>query len=535
MKQFYTSAYSFLSFIIVCLGWVELAHAQQQSLDCDDAQPLCGSVDVTFKPLGKGKNDFDKTNNQKGCLNVENNTIWYIFQIETSGTLTFVISPDKENTDYDFSLWGPSPDCNNLGEPIRCNSSQPFGDTGLSMDSEFITQGPGPGSVWSKYLDVTAGEEYILVLDNFSNNTSSFKMKWGGTATLSEKVVSDFSHEITCDLLSTKNKSSGCYVDKFSYLWTLTDERGAVVMSSPSKDLSYKPSLAGNFLLTLTCTSPTGKVVKSSKSVFLEAQLSAKFEKTANCMNLEAKNLSEFCGSRPPLYTWELINASTNTTIFAANSADFSYRLPADGQYHLRLTAKDNFGTISVAQDTVFAHQPKLKLMQDTLVCFDDPDPDLIKLSILNELANYPYQISWYNLRGELVGQKQELRLVEGGLYKAIVQSGTCQDSISLTVVSACKAYSFIPSAFTPNNDQLNDVFQLFGKYVINYDFWVYDVWGEAVFYDSGSNMDQMKFWDGTWKGKSSPSGTYNWLFKYYSPERPYDPIRKQGAVTLIR
>ncbi len=540
MKQVYLIAKGLLGlgFLlgVITLGWAQ-AGSKNQSLDCDDAQSLCGSVDITFKPLGRGKNDFANGNNKKGCLTVENNTIWYVFEIETPGTLTFVLSPDKENTDYDFSVWGPNPDCNNLGEPIRCNSSQPFGDTGLSLDSDFITQGPGPGSVWSKYMDVLAGEKYIMVIDNFSKNTSSFKIKWGGTAILKEEVEAAFTNEVTCDKLSTKNLSKGCYLDKFTYLWTLTDASGAVIMSSTDRELNYRPAVVGNFLLTLICTSPTGKVVQTSQNVTLEAPLSAKFEANRACKHITAHNKSSFCGSVEPAYKWELKNAVSGSLVHTTDSKDFSYAVTQEGTFLLSLAAHDAFGKTSVHTDTFVVHIPKLMLMKDSLTCFEDDSLDYLHAHIFNEQASYPYKWAWHNEKGEVLASSKECLITQGGEFMFLVDAEGCRDSVRLRITPACKAEVWIPTAFTPNNDQLNDVFQLFGKYGINYDFWVYNQWGLLVYANSGAHIEEMQFWNGLMKGQGEicPSGEYSWILKYYSPELPYKPIQKHGSVALIR
>jgi gliding motility-associated-like protein len=88
----------------------------------------------------------------------------------------------------------------------------------------------------------------------------------------------------------------------------------------------------------------------------------------------------------------------------------------------------------------------------------------------------------------------------------------------------------YIPNAFTPNGDGVNDVFSVFGTTLQSVGMKIFNRWGEKVF-DSGDS--QWASWDGTFKGVSQPSGVY-----VYYVELVYLDVKKkfrEGSVTLIR
>src|SRR6185295_2220503 len=60
----------------------------------------------------------------------------------------------------------------------------------------------------------------------------------------------------------------------------------------------------------------------------------------------------------------------------------------------------------------------------------------------------------------------------------------------------------FIPNAFTPNGDGINDTFGVKGEGIKNFVMRVYDRWGEVIF--ESENAKQQ--WDGTYKGKPAQS-----------------------------
>lgn len=90
----------------------------------------------------------------------------------------------------------------------------------------------------------------------------------------------------------------------------------------------------------------------------------------------------------------------------------------------------------------------------------------------------------------------------------------------------------FVPNAFTPDGDGINDEFKpsALGVDLATYEFTVFDRWGEVIF----SSNDPKKGWDGNLQGSPVKSDVYPWRLIYkekYSVER-----REQyGRVTLLR
>ena len=91
----------------------------------------------------------------------------------------------------------------------------------------------------------------------------------------------------------------------------------------------------------------------------------------------------------------------------------------------------------------------------------------------------------------------------------------------------------FIPNAFTPNEDQLNDVLEIVLFGVERYNLEIYDRWGKQVF---GNNDSPTTFWDGKVNGQPVPEGVYVFKLVYDDPQNPEaDRIVRSGTVTLMR
>jgi gliding motility-associated-like protein len=85
----------------------------------------------------------------------------------------------------------------------------------------------------------------------------------------------------------------------------------------------------------------------------------------------------------------------------------------------------------------------------------------------------------------------------------------------------------FIPNAFTPNGDGINDQFGVKGEGIKNYHLYIYDRWGEVIF--ESSNPRQQ--WDGNYEGKPAQEGTYVVQLYAYGLEKG----SKTASVTLVR
>ena len=85
----------------------------------------------------------------------------------------------------------------------------------------------------------------------------------------------------------------------------------------------------------------------------------------------------------------------------------------------------------------------------------------------------------------------------------------------------------FIPVAFTPNGDGINDLFGVKGEGIQRFTMSIYNRWGEEVF--SSTNPKQQ--WDGTYKGKPAEGGSY--VYRFLAAGKG-EKIRT-GSVALIR
>lgn len=87
----------------------------------------------------------------------------------------------------------------------------------------------------------------------------------------------------------------------------------------------------------------------------------------------------------------------------------------------------------------------------------------------------------------------------------------------------------FIPAAFTPNGDNLNDILNVEGTFASSLEFTIYNRWGEVIFFTN----DRVNGWDGTIGQRKAASGTYVYSLDFTDEQGK--KFTKRGTFVLIR
>lgn len=136
-----------------------------------------------------------------------------------------------------------------------------------------------------------------------------------------------------------------------------------------------------------------------------------------------------------------------------------------------------------------------------------------------------------YSLNGG-VYQASSSFTVGAGTYRISIKdaNGCTGKDTTLIVRKQCAGGLFVPTAFTPNGDGKNDIFQpqLFGT-VKSYQFRVYNRWGGLVFQTSNLNEG----WDGKTGGVLQTTGVYVWTVVYQVEGD--DRRSEKGTVVMVR
>lgn len=178
-----------------------------------------------------------------------------------------------------------------------------------------------------------------------------------------------------------------------------------------------------------------------------------------------------------------------------------------------------------------FAQVVVVRPNADFIVQTDQPTENLA-VSFQNTTTNgYTYQ--WYFGDGGFSSQIHPTNVYEtpGVYYVTLIATDAkgCVDSITKPILIKEEFYIYIPNTFIPDGDRINNVFvgSFIGVKWIELE--IYNRWGEKIYETKEISFE----WDGTFKGRVVPDGTYTWLLKYKPNDG--DITIRTGHVNVLR
>ncbi len=111
-----------------------------------------------------------------------------------------------------------------------------------------------------------------------------------------------------------------------------------------------------------------------------------------------------------------------------------------------------------------------------------------------------------------------------------VVNRYGCKDTVSRLVIVEPEFRLWVPNAFTPDNNGVNEVFRPSVYGVEDYSFQIYDEWGQVLF----ETADPTVGWDGTKKQSACPQDVYIWrlVFKNQVSKKQEE---RCGHILLLR
>jgi gliding motility-associated-like protein len=248
------------------------------------------------------------------------------------------------------------------------------------------------------------------------------------------------------------------------------------------------------------------------------------------------------CGEQTEVMLGGNVSGSTTTGVWTTNgSGNFLsgndvlntvYELSTadiiNGEVELILTSTNNT-LCGIASDTLLIIVEELPVAAFSAIAGDNLDIQFTDESI--GASNWFWS---FGIGGSSTDQNPAVIYPEIGFYEVtlIIQNNAgCADTTS-ALVQALEPIGTpvaIPSGFSPNGDQSNDVLHVLGGPFRDVYFRIYNEWGNLVY----STTDPLSGWDGTYKGEPQPGGVYVYTATGTTVKGRY--VRLSGNVTLIR
>lgn len=548
----------------------------------------CTRFSVPYSYVGVGQ-QTDLVNTPCGAG--EGNSMWLRLNINTPGTIQFTIIPNVASDDYDFAVVNlTNGDCNNIlpSNVVRCNfnNNQPVsnqGRVGLNPSGQLnYVQAGTSGQNFVRHIDAIAGQVYLIMINNFGANgnvSSGFTIDFAGsTASFNNmdrpKLVSV---ESTCfsvsNILVNLNKDILCSSianngSDFTIAGTTITSATGINCNNSNQGYTHQLSINVNPALgpgTYVLKAKTGTdnntlldlcevalalpdsiifTVSPDNRVVLRDSLAGcgfvefngkTYTQSGTIVDTVRNALG--CDS---IYATMKITVYPNDPIIQAleyNGCDsVVFR---NTVYKASTIVRDSFQNYLGCDSLVIEHRIVIQNFELNITA-DPPEPVLTEYVALTTSANIPdYQVNAWLPQALFPRQTT----IDNSFF--IQQSDTitvvatsplgCIDTAKIYIkADTLKPFVFMPNAFSPNNDGLNDFFEAYfynkSGYTIQ-SFRVHDRWGKLVYIvQRGKKVS----WDGNYNnGKPAVPGVYFW----YIDVEFIDGTKSiyKGDVTLLR
>jgi gliding motility-associated-like protein len=218
------------------------------------------------------------------------------------------------------------------------------------------------------------------------------------------------------------------------------------------------------------------------------------------------------------VYTYQWSNGQSGSSI--SNLAPGSYSVTVDDG-NCFSTSQVTIGNIP-GPTAGFTYSPSIVTLEEPVFSFFD---------------NSQGAISWewnFGDGSSSVTQNSQHMYTSAGSYtvtQIVTNVDGCKDSTTSIVIVKEIVAIWVPNAFTPNQNGINEFFtpKGIGLDPNNFELYVYNRWGELIFYSSNLSYQ----WDGTYKGNEVPQDVYVWVIYY----KGLDDIRykKSGHVSVLK
>ncbi len=155
--------------------------------------------------------------------------------------------------------------------------------------------------------------------------------------------------------------------------------------------------------------------------------------------------------------------------------------------------------------------------------------PDTLSEYVLNAGTGPSYKYFWIPTNDTV----SQISVNAQGTYTVtIANKYNCTASSQTVVQEVCPPRLYISSAFSPNNDGSNDIYDVYSAHVGSFQMLIFNRWGEIIYESS----DKTKFWNGIYRGEPMPIGVYPWVITYEGDTEEYKgPYNMKGSVTVVR
>jgi gliding motility-associated-like protein len=314
-------------------------------------------------------------------------------------------------------------------------------------------------------------------------------------------------------------------------------------------DGSFDPTVNGDY----TVRYETGNECKDFDEITFTVNVvpETKFIGTGNgCVPLEV-SFSDASGVLPAQSTWFFDGKdSTNSIGIVSHVFDLAgcYDVTLKNEYPNGCYSEhtEEAACAFALPEANFVWEPRiLDVSSNTVTLFSEASSDVVfvEWDFLDSIGVFTHEMIGSSRVTDINPIVKFVSNIDSGgivnVSQTVVNSDGCRDSITMPIIVLDKFSVYIPNAFTPNDDGLNETFYPEGRNLVfgeNYAFRIYNRWGTLIWISKVPGQA----WDGRITELVPTSGdiaqidVYVWRLDVIDPYTK-DKIIKVGQVSLVK
>lgn len=350
----------------------------------------------------------------------------------------------------------------------------------------------------------TTPNSYSPTKPNSYCNLGAIKIDFEQTVRAMANIDPVLGFDTICDTLIVSLTNSSLHANKF--YWDFGNGQTSNAYQPTTKYSSF-----GTYTITLIAEDTICDISDTTTMVInhqFGATTTSDFDATYAGCNRDYEATFHNLSDNADTFQWDFGDGTTS------NLAEPVHSFPDSGTYTVQLIA---ISSGCNRRDTL----RKSITFIDTLVTpsvypsYPDCSDGRIEVDIVNNRKRYEYH--WIYNGKSYVGEHPSIVFQQRGVHQIMltVEDTLCNAShdfnFEINVIAINKT-TFVPNSFTPDDDGVNDQFEIFGQSCEGSDYMrIYNRWGQLIF-ETDTPFDT--FWDGTYKGEPVPAGVYTYSLK---------------------
>ena len=486
-----------------CYDTVEVFVDFPEITNLNPTNPFCGGINGEIEVSASG----GSTDYQYSIDNGQNYQSSSVFTNLDSLTYQIILMDANNCTDTSFITLSGVDSLflvDLITENTSCgedNGQINFSGIGGTPSYQYSIDNGTSYSSSSLYTDLSPGTYQLIVLDN------------AGCADSSDLVISPSSNpvidslNVTVDFCDLSNGTLNSYASLgiTPYTYTIFQGTDTLMLNMTG---SFDSLASGSYELYVTdsayCFTSSPFIIDETPAPLVELLDTSLCDLSFSVSNVES-------------YTGSLWSASSSNILFDNNtSMNPSLISTEPGDY--TISFEDTLCGIEESFQIIFIPDPFTEI-RDTMLC----EGETYALQAVIEPQNISYL--WNN------GSSETFININQTDYYLITVSNSCGEYMDTAHVVFFDCDLHAPNVFTPNNDGVNDFFELIEYQGIKtFNCYIYNRWGNLII-----DYDQPDFqWDGkNVKGNDAEDGVYFYIIQAIT--NGGKEINKHGKVHLLR